>query len=164
MQKDQRELLLELTARHVKFPIVGGYAYSYYIQPRAIKDLDVYISTSDENVTLLYAALAAFGAPLAGITPQDFQSLTSWFQVGTTFSRVDTVQNITAVDFDSAWEKSEPGFIDGDIPVRYISFEDLVANKLAVGIPRDLADVAELRAAEASDSLRPQKQSGEKAK
>ncbi len=91
MQKDQRDLLLELNARNVKYLIIRRIAYSYYTEPRATKDLDVYISTSDENVERVFTALAACGAPLAGITPQDFQNPTSWFQIGTTLSRVDIV-------------------------------------------------------------------------
>jgi hypothetical protein len=38
----------------------------------------------------------------------------------------------------------------GDIPVRYISFDDLVKNKLAVGRLRDLADVEALQEAKAA--------------
>jgi hypothetical protein len=136
-----------LNARNVKYLIVGGYAYSNYTEPRATKDLDVLIATTDENVQLVYKALAEFGAPLSGMTPQDFQRAKSWFQIGVPPNRVDIVQSIDAINFDEAWKNSVPGLIDDDIPVRYISLEDLIRNKLAVGRLRDLADVEDLKAA-----------------
>jgi hypothetical protein len=62
------------------------------------------------------------------------------------------VQSIGAIDFDSAWENSLEGIIDDDIPVRFISLDDLIRNKLAVGRLRDLADVEDLRVAVAANS------------
>jgi hypothetical protein len=141
MLKDQRDLLLAFNAHNVRYLVVGGYAYSYYAQPRATKDLDVFVDSSPENAILVFEALADFGAPLSGMTPKDFQDGKSWFQVGVALSRIDVIQKIDAVDFDSAWKSSEPGLAGDDIPVRYISIDDLIKNKLAVGRLRDLADV-----------------------
>jgi hypothetical protein len=152
MKKDQRDLLLEFNARNVSFLIIGGYAYSHYTEPRATKDLDVLIATTDENVQLVYEALVNFGAPLDGVTARDFQQPKSWFQIGVPPGRIDIVQSIDAIDFDSAWENSLEGIIDDDIPVRFISLEDLIRNKLAVGRLRDLADVEDLRAAVVANS------------
>ncbi len=147
MEKDQRELLLEFNAHNVRFLIVGGYALSHYTQPRATKDLDVLIANTGDNPELVFAALATFGAPLAGMTPDDFRRPKTWFQIGLPPGRVDIVQDIEAIDFELAWKNSEAGVIDEDIPVRFLSMDDLITNKLAVGRPRDLIDVDELRAA-----------------
>jgi len=38
-----------------------------------------------------------------------------------------------------------PVKIDGDVSARYISAEELIANKLASGRPQDLADVDAIR-------------------
>jgi hypothetical protein len=67
MEKDQRDLLREFNAHNVRYLVVGGYAFSYYTQPRATKDLDVFIENSAENAALVFAALAKFGAPVAGM-------------------------------------------------------------------------------------------------
>jgi hypothetical protein len=40
--------------------------------------------------------------------------------------------------------------IDGEVPARYISAEDLITNKLASGRPQDLADAAAVRQAQAA--------------
>jgi hypothetical protein len=47
--------------------------------------------------------------------------------------------------FKDAWARRETG-IFGPEAVSYISREDLIKNKLAVGRPRDLDDVRELEA------------------
>lgn len=157
MEKDQRDLLLEFNERKVKYLVVGGYAVSYFTEPRVTKDLDIFIETSDENVAIVYAALAAFGAPLAGMTPKDFQDPTWGYQIGQPPSRIDILQELDAVDFESAWNAGEDGIIDGDIRVRYLSVDDLIKNKLALGRHRDLADVEALRESEIANSKSPKK-------
>jgi hypothetical protein len=152
MLKDQRDLLLAFNVHNVRYLVIGGYAYLYYTEPRATKDLDVFIDSSTENASKVFDALVRFGAPLAGMTAADFQDGKSWFQIGVALSRIDVIQSIDAVDFDTAWESSEQGLAADDIPVRYISVEDLIRNKLAVGRLRDLADVEDLRAAIAATS------------
>lgn len=157
MEKDQHDLLREFNARKVRYLIVGGYAVSHFTEPRVTKDLDIFIDTSDENVAIVYAALAAFGAPLGGMTPKDFQDPAWGYQIGQPPSRIDILQELTAVDFESAWKAGEDGLIDGDIPVRYISVADLIKNKLALGRHRDLADVEAIRESEAANARKPKK-------
>ena len=152
MEKDQRDLLRVFNERKVKYLVVGGYAVSYFTEPRVTKDLDIFIETSDENVAIVYAALADFGAPLAGMTPKDFQDPAWGYQIGQPPSRIDILQELTAIDFDSAWNAGEEGMIDSDIPVRYISAADLIKNKLALGRHRDLADVEAIRESELANS------------
>ena len=154
MEKDQFDLLRVFNEKGVRYLIVGGYAVSHYTEPRATKDLDIYIETSDENVVRVYEALAIFGAPLAGMTPADFQDPAWGYQIGQPPSRIDILQEITAVEFQSAWEAGEDGLIGEDIRVRYISADDLIKNKLALGRHRDLADVEAIRESEASHNAR----------
>ena len=152
MEKDQRELLFEFNARGVKFLVIGGYAYSHYTEPRATKDLDLFVEATEENASRVFAALLRFGAPIASMSSRDFEDLDSFFQLGVAPNRIDILQHIDGVDFDAAWAASEPGMIGDNIPVRYISFDHLVKNKLTVGRTRDLADVEDLRAARAANS------------
>jgi hypothetical protein len=154
MEKDQFDRLRGFNEKGVRYLIVGGYAVSHYTEPRVTKDLDIYIETSDENVARVYEALAIFGAPLAGMTPADFQDPAWGYQIGQPPSRIDILQEITAVEFQSAWEAGEDGLIGEDIRVRYISADDLIKNKLALGRHRDLADVEAIRESEASHNAR----------
>lgn len=96
------------------------------------KDLDLFIDTS-------------------------FQDPAWGYQIGQPPSRIDILQELDAVDFDSARNAGEDGRIDNDIPVRYISPADLIKNKLAIGRHRDLADVEAIRESEAANASRPKK-------
>jgi hypothetical protein len=92
MEKDQRDLLRAFNERKVRYLIVGGYAVSHYTEPRVTKDIDIFIDTSDENVAMLFAALAVFGAPLDGMTPKDFQDPAYGYQIGLPPSRIDILR------------------------------------------------------------------------
>ena len=108
------------------------------------------MDSSDENAHRVFQALAAYGAPVAGYTPADFQDAKFGFQFGTPPSRVDVLLAIDALSFDEAWKNSVTGITGDGIPVHYLSVHDLIKNKLSVGRLRDLADVEALREAEAS--------------
>jgi hypothetical protein len=88
------------------------------------------------------------------MTPKDFQDPGWGYQIGQPPSCIDILQELTAIDFDSAWKTGEDGIIDGDIAVRYISVDDLIKNKLALGRHRDLADVEAIRESEAANAKR----------
>ena len=64
------------------------------------------------------------------------------------------IQRIDGVDFASVYANSISIMIDGEVSARYISAEDLIANKLASGRPQDLADVDAIQRATASQDRR----------
>ena len=131
MLKDQTDLLLAFNEQHVKYLLIGGYALGRYTEPRVTKDLDVFVDITDENAQRVFDALAKYGAPLKGYTPKDFQDPYSGYQLGLTPSQVDVIFAISAVSFDEAWKDSVPGQTGDGIPVRYISLEHLIRNKVA---------------------------------
>lgn len=130
MTKDLKELLRAFNANAVKYLISGGHAFGVHAQPRATKDLDLFISSDQENAKGVFRALAQFGAPLDGMTPADFAD-GSTFQIGQPPDRIDVLQRIDGVTFDEAWPNRIEGPIDGDTPANVISVEDLIRNKLA---------------------------------
>jgi hypothetical protein len=73
--------------------------------------------------------------------------------MGQSPERIDILQQVSGLDFDSAWEHRLEGFIDEDTPALVISREDLIRNKLASGRDQDLLDVKRLRAAEQTTKL-----------
>ena len=152
LYKDFRELLSALNEHSVEYLLVGGYAVGVYSEPRATKDLDVWIKPDRKNSIAVFKALAAFGAPLAGFKPEDFNDAPrSVFQMGVPPYRIDILQTIDGVGFDEAWQTRIEMNIDG-IPVHLISSEMLIRNKLASGRPRDLLDVEDIREATLPDS------------
>jgi len=148
MFKDQTDLLSAFNAHKVEYLVIGGHAVGEYSQPRGTKDLDLLIRSSKENSEAVFSALAEFGAPLSGLTPDDFHGHPeSIFQIGVEPARIDLLQSIPAVDFDEAWANRTESLVDDRTPAHFISRDDLIKNKLAVGRHRDLDDVERIRAA-----------------
>ena len=52
MDKDLKELLFAFNEHRVKYLVVGGYAVGVHAEPRATKDLDIWIRSDEETVSL----------------------------------------------------------------------------------------------------------------
>jgi hypothetical protein len=148
MLKDQKELLERFNAHGVKYLVVGGHAVGIHAEPRGTKDLDIFIKADPENSAAVFRALTEFGAPIAGMTAEDFNDKpTSVFQMGVPPSRIDILQGIEGVNFDEAWPERVDEILAGQVLAHVISRDDLIKNKLAVGRHQDLADVEKIREA-----------------
>jgi hypothetical protein len=62
------------------------------------------------------------------------------YQIGIAPVRIDILTEITAVEFSDAWRRRVAGTFFG-VPVHFISLEDLVTNKRALGRSSDLNDL-----------------------
>ena len=148
MLKDQKELLERFNAHGVKYLVVGGHAVGIHAEPRGTKDLDIFIKADPENSAAVFRALTEFGAPIAGMTAEDFNDKpTSVFQMGVPPSRIDILQGIEGVNFDEAWPERVDEILAGQVLAHVISRDDLIKNKLAVGRHQALADVEKIREA-----------------
>ena len=81
MSKDFQDILRAFNAHKVKYLVIGGFAFGVHLEPRTTKDIDLWIRTDKENAKAVFQALAEFGAPIAGMTPDDFMDGTI-FQMG----------------------------------------------------------------------------------
>ena len=135
---DQLPKKVYLNAHNVKYLIVGGYAVSFHAQPRATKDIDILILPDPANTKAVFAALASFGAPLDGISVEDFSNTKKFFRIGREPVAIDILPEIDGVDFDRAWDRRVEAVIEAQRGVKafFISGEDLVTSKLAAGRPR----------------------------
>jgi len=145
MFDDFKDLLSAFNAANVRYLVVGGYAVSLHAQPRATKDLDILIGTDAENSKAVYLALKGFGAPVGGLSAQDFTEPDNFFRMGAPPVMVDIMPKISGVEFESAWSRRVTVEIDGALLVSFISREDLLAAKIAAGRAQDLADADALR-------------------
>ncbi|MGD0632193.1 MAG: nucleotidyltransferase [Terracidiphilus sp.] len=147
LPEDLKQLLRAFNEHGVEYLVVGGYAVGIYAEPRATKDLDLFIRSEVKNSEAVFRALAAFGAPLDGLTPADFRDdPNSVFQIGQPPARVDILQHIDGVTFDEAWPQRAEASLD-EIATHVISASHLVQNKLHSGRLRDLADIEAIREA-----------------
>src|SRR6266496_4118541 len=128
MFQDYKDLLCAFHAHRVKYLIVGGYAVSFHAQPRATKDLDLFIKADPDNAQAAYAALAAFGAPLQEISQHDLADRAGFVRFGRDPFGIDILPDIPGVAFDSAWEHRVEAVIDSKSGLKafFISREDLI--------------------------------------
>ena len=144
---DFKDLLNILEKHKVRYLVVGGYAVMKYTEPRFTKDLDLWISTDEENSKAVFSALKEFGAPLKGLTPHDFTERGYFYQMGNPPFRLDIMMSIPGVEFETAWEHREGVLLEG-FTVPFISRADLIRAKDAGGRAQDLLDAENLRKAE----------------
>ena len=142
--RDFRELLKLLEKHDVRYLVVGGYAVMLYSEPRWTKDLDLWIALDPPNSRAVFRALQEFGAPLTGLTEQDFAAPGHFYQMGNPPLRVDFMMGIPGGDFEAAWWRRNTIHL-GDSCVHFIAKEDLIAVKLASGRDQDVKDVEALR-------------------
>jgi hypothetical protein len=94
MFDDFKELLSIFNAQKAKYLVVGGYAVSFHAQPRATKDIDLLIRPDPANGKAVYAALQKFGAPLTGLTAEDFIQRDKFFRMGQEPFTVDILPEV----------------------------------------------------------------------
>ena len=145
MIEDFRDLLAELVRADARFLVVGAHALSVHGVPRATVDLDVWIDASPENAKRVWAALAAFGAPLASlpIRESDLTRPDTVAQFGLPPWRIDILTGISGVTFDEAWSERVEDFF-ADVRVPFIGRAAFIRNKRASGRLKDLADIESL--------------------
>lgn len=141
---DFKELLSILARHEVRYLVIGGYAVMLYSEPRWTKDLDLWIAIDPANSRAVFNALREFGAPLTGLTPEDFSEPGYFYQMGNPPLRVDVMMEIPGGDFNEAWNRRNTVSV-GEDQVYFISREDLIAVKLASGRDQDLKDVEAIR-------------------
>ena len=137
-----KELLQLLNEFEVEYLIVGGFAVMKYSEPRYTNDLDVWVHNSRQNTLRVVEALKKFGAPIDRdkLSAETFTDKQVVYQIGIAPVRIGILTDVTGVKFPDAWRKRVASTFFG-IPVHFISLDDLVANKQALGRSSDLKDL-----------------------
>lgn len=141
LHPDFNDLLAELGRCGVRFAIVGGYAVGHHAKPRATKDLDLLVSGTTENLESLAKALARFGAPQNVVESARHMRETDVVYLGVPPVRVDLLRSADGIDTEAALARAVPVML-GDLQVKVLALDDLIANKRASARPQDLSDVA----------------------
>jgi len=142
-----KELIRTFNEHGVEYLLVGGYAFGVHAQPRATKDLDLFIRADARNSDAVFRSLCKYGAPLHGLTAKDFRDAKKRLQIGMPPNRIDILQQISGVTFDEAWKDHVNAMIEGDTPTYVISREDLIKNKQAAGREQDILDIKQIQKA-----------------
>jgi hypothetical protein len=147
---DLVEMLSAFADAGVRYLIVGGHAASLHARPRSTKDLDVWLDAAPDNIAQACAALHSFGVPSELVAELRAARPDEIVWIGRAPARVDFLQTLLGVEFGSAWSRRVAADIDG-VSVPFISRDDLIANKRAVGRPQDLRDVRALERVAAAE-------------
>ena len=143
MNSDFVEMLSAFSAAGVEYLVVGAHAFGVHAHPRATGDLDLWVHSTPGNADRVLSALRKFGAPLQGVSANDFETPDRVLQLGVAPYRIDLLTSISGVDFEDAWPRRKEVLMEG-LVVPVLGREDLIVNKRATGRPQDQADLAAL--------------------
>ncbi|MBI3491595.1 MAG: hypothetical protein HY047_07440 [Acidobacteria bacterium] len=129
----------------VRYVVVGSEAVAFHGAPRYSADFDTFVLATRANLFRVVAALEAFGLTELAKTvdPEVWAKTGATLRVGEAPTQVDVLLQLSGVDFHRVAAGAVEGRY-GAVPVLFIGFEDLIANKRAAGRPKDLADVDSL--------------------
>lgn len=141
---DFKDLLSALNRARARYLVVGGYAMIFHGEPRATKDIDIWVDATAENAQRVWRALAEFGAPLSDYAIADFANENLFFKLGIEPNRIDILMGLDGATFAAAWERRVRATY-GLEPIAVIGKQDLIRVKQAAGRPQDLLDVRRLQ-------------------
>ena len=143
LNTDFKEFAALLSANHVAYLIVGGYALAAHGHPRYTGALDFWLKRTPENAARVLTALSEFGFGSLNFTASDLLKPDGVIQLGHPPRRIDLLNQIDGVGFE-ACHANRLDVSLGNLVLPLIGKADLIANKQAVGRLHDLADVQRL--------------------
>ena len=140
MNSDLKDLITLFNAFGIRYMVAGGYAVSFYGDPRFTKDLDVAVASKPDDIEKLSQALEEFGYPISQEACKEFAEPNRMIIFGNPPNRIDILNELKGIGFEEAYERRKLVKI-GELDVQMISLEDLLLNKQATGRPLDLIDI-----------------------
>ncbi len=140
LPKDFREFLELLNEKGVRYLLVGGYAVGHHGHSRSTNDIDFFIADDEENAQKIVLALEDFGFGAGELTTDLFTKKDSLVVMGAEPMAVDILNYCLGVDFEEAYSRRVV-IDDEGLKIDIIAYDDLMANKRAVGRLKDQTDV-----------------------
>lgn len=148
-----RELLARLAEHQVRFSVIGGVALIARGVQRATEDLDIAYARDRQNLARLAAALQPIHPRLRGVPADlpfflDEASLRSGlnFTLDTDLGPLDLLGEVPGLgSYEHVDAASSELEIDGT-PVLVLTLDGIERSKRAAGRPKDLLDLAYIRA------------------
>ena len=127
--------------------VVGGYAVNFHGYERNTNDLDIWVKPSPENLFYIVSALKDMGFDDSSINHiERFDPEKPFlFHIGTKPEDIEVFNFVTGVKY----EEAEPHKIlfnySSEIPIYFISINDLILNKMLTNRTKDKLDVEMLQ-------------------
>jgi hypothetical protein len=141
---DLLEFLRLLNSHGVEYLLVGGYAVGIYGYPRATGDMDIWVHRTTVNAARLRDVFIEFGYSPNSINAEMFLDAGKIIRMGVPPVCIDVLMSVSGAEFAECYSRRKIESLDS-IAASVISLEDLKANKLASGRPKDLEDLRHLR-------------------
>jgi predicted nucleotidyltransferase len=141
--QDFKEFVELLNNHNVEYLIVGGYAVGIHGHPRYTGDLDIWLNPTLENAEKVLVCVGKFGFGSFNLTISDFIKPGNIVQLGYPPLRIDLLTEIDGVYFDECFKNKIIVLIE-ELQVNFISYNDLIKNKLKSGRHKDLDDIENL--------------------
>jgi len=132
-----------LNSKQAEYLLIGGWAVGYYGYPRATGDMDIWISTSNENASKIVEVFKEFGFNIPELSTELFTKENQVTRIGVPPLRIEILTSISGVSFDECYRRRQTVSID-DVKINFISLEDLKKNKVAARRHKDLDDFEKL--------------------
>jgi hypothetical protein len=139
---DFKEFLQLLSAHHVEYLLIGGYAVAYHGYPRATADMDIWIALHPQNAEKV-VAIKAFGFDLPELSTGLFLKEGQIIRMGVPPLRIEIATSISGVCFEECYAARVIDILD-EVEVNLISLTHLIANKKAASRYKDLNDLENL--------------------
>ncbi len=154
LNENFKEFIRLLNVNGVKYLVVGGFAVAYYGYPRYTGDIDFWVWADPENADQLLKTIRDFGLGGISLQKEDLINPENVIQLGYEPHRIDLIIELDGVDFISCFpHRQEASFEDLTIP--FISYDDLIANKISTGRMKDMLDVKTLERKNKKTKKRP---------
>jgi hypothetical protein len=140
---DLLEFLRLLNSHGVEYLLVGGYAVGIYGHPRTTGDMDIWVNRSPENAAKLVNVFVEFGYSPSSVRPDMFLDARRIIRMGVPPICIDVLMSASGANFADCYSRRRQEQI-ADVTASVIDLDDLKANKLASGRPKDLEDLRHL--------------------
>jgi len=141
-----QQFITELLKHKVDFIVVGGLSVVFHGYIRTTGDMDLWIRPSNENKLKLLPVIKKFGLSDESVQlleKKDFNKMLA-FHFNNPPQKIEILTYISGLKFDDAAARCDNLTIE-DFDIPFLSFDDLIVNKMMAGRLKDQADVEELK-------------------
>ena len=139
------EYIRSLLDHNVRFIIFGGFAVNLYGFTRVTEDLDVWVDPDGENLNRLFGAIADLGFPKDTHLTDFIDGKSIMLRLTDDGYRVD---QLTKININKPFEEAFKVAVWISLPygkIPFLSYDDLIDEKIRSKRPKDILDVQQLR-------------------
>lgn len=143
MEDEYLSFVQLLNEYEVEYVVLGGFAVIIHGFVRTTGDIDILISTSEENAEKMLMVMLKFGYGEYDFELQDFMEEPGCISLDRYHGKIEILTSTIGVTFQECY-KNKLTIDTHGVKVNYIGLNDLIKNKKAVGRPKDLEDLRNL--------------------